>query len=114
MKASQLKLIIFIVSFFYGIYIIRVIDNEQDLIKVKLHKQFFKRAIHEYVMLTFLLLLIGYAFINEKNINMRRSYIALISLALASAVTSFSSYVKLLTLPAFTVIFFWALTHSFI
>lgn len=114
MKPSQLKLTIIFASILYGIYIVKVLSNDGDYIKARLEERYFKRAIPEYVMLLCLLLLIAYAFVNEKDKTTRRAYLSLISLAIATAITSLSTYVKLLTLPAFTVIFFWALTHSFI
>ena len=114
MNISQIKIIILVASIFYGIYIRRVITQDLDSIKEKLDERYFQRALFEYAMLTTVLGIIFYAFLTEKSITRKRTYLGLISLSLASAVTSFSSYVKLLTLPAFTVIFFWAITHSFI
>ena len=69
------------------------------------------RAIPEYFSLAALLMLIGYAAYHEKNGIIKRTYVGLISLALASAITSLSAHIKLLTLPAFTVLF--GLSQSF-
>ena len=114
MKSSHLKLVIIVVSILYGIHIVKKISYNELYFKNKLDDHFFKSAIPEYFLLLLVLLVIGYAFKNEKDINVKRSYLGLISLALATTVTSLSAHLKLLTLPAFTVIFFWALTHSLI
>ena len=114
MKSHHLKLVLIIACILYGIYIWKVIESDKEFIIRRLNERFFRRALPEYAMLSALLLLIGHAAYHEKDGIVKRTYVGLISLALASAVTSLSAHIKLLTLPAFTVLFFWALTHSFL
>lgn len=112
MKGHVLRWILLVACFVYGIHITMVIRSDKAFIVHKLKDRFFTRAIPEYFSLAALLMLIGYAAYHEKNGIIKRTYVGLISLALASAITSLSAHIKLLTLPAFTVLFFWAFTNT--
>ena len=114
MKSQHLKILLIIASILYGFYIWKVIQSDKEFIIGRLNERFFKRALPEYVMLFAILLFIGNAAYHEKNTTLKRTYAGIISLALASAITSLSAHIKLLTLPAFTVLFFWAITNSFL
>jgi len=113
MKSHHLKLLLIIASILYSAYVWKVIESDKEFIIRKLNERFFKRALPVYAMLSAILLLIGHTAYYEKDDILKRTYVGLISLTLASAITSLSAHIKLLTLPAFTVLFFWALTHSF-
>lgn len=101
-----------VVSIIYGIHVWMIVDSDKEFIVEKLEERFVKRAAPAYALLAVILAFVGYTAYHEKNTSLKRDYVALISLSLAAAVTGISSHVKLLTLPAFAVIFFWVLTHS--
>lgn len=111
MKNRYIKKTIICVIILYLIYIFNVIRNDKEFILEKLNDRFIERAIPECFVLSGMLLLLTYIAINEKNQNMKKGYLGLIGVCILKLVTTISAHIKLLTLPAFTVLFMWFISY---
>jgi hypothetical protein len=77
----------------------------------KLNDRFIERAIPECFVLSGMLLLLTYIAINETNQNMKKGYLSLIGFCILKLITTISAHLKLLTFPAFTVLFMWLISY---
>ena len=111
MKNGYIKNTVICVIIVYLIYIFNVIRNDKEFIMEKLNDRFIERAIPECFALSIMLLLLTYIAINEKNQNMKKGYLGLIGFCILKLVTTISTHIKLLTMPAFTVLFMWLISY---